>query len=131
MWGKDLIVMCSRVLEHACYDAAKQSGWHNDLKTGEEFTIQEQFDKFPVRIALMHSELSEALEGHRSNKIDDKLPNRRMLTVELADAVIRIFDCAGAMQLDLPSVIAEKLEYNLQRADHKPEARLQPSGKKY
>ena len=52
-----------------------------------------------------------------------------MLEVELADAVIRIFDMAGGLHLDLPGAIVEKLAYNASRADHKPEHRAQPGGK--
>jgi len=66
-------------------------------------------------IALMHSELSEALEADRKDLMDDKLPNRKGFEVELADAVIRIFDTAGARGLDLGGAILEKLEYNKSR----------------
>jgi len=54
-----------------------------------------------------------------------------MLEVELADAVIRIFDMAGGLNLDLGGAIAEKLQYNASRADHKPENRRQPGGKAF
>lgn len=54
-----------------------------------------------------------------------------MREVELADAVIRIFDLAGAYGMDLGGAIAEKLAYNAHRADHKPEARAAAGGKAY
>jgi NTP pyrophosphatase (non-canonical NTP hydrolase) len=82
-------------------------------------------------IALMHSELSEALEADRKGLMDDKLPHRSGIEVELADAVIRIFDAAGGLGLDLGGAIDEKLEYNLKRADHKIEHRRANGGKKY
>lgn len=41
---------------------------------------------------LAVSELAEALEGHRKNKKDDKLPQYPMAVVELADCVIRVLD---------------------------------------
>lgn len=47
------------------------------------------------KLCLTHSELSEALEGHRKGLMDDKLTHQPMLEVELADAVIRIADLAG------------------------------------
>jgi len=63
--------------------------------------------------------------------MDDKLPHRTMLEVELADAVIRISDLAGALKLDLGGAIAEKLKFNATRPDHKPENRQAIGGKAY
>ena len=51
--------------------------------------------------------------------------------MELADAVIRIMDLAGAMGLDLAGAIVEKLAYNQTRADHKTENRNADGGKKF
>jgi NTP pyrophosphatase (non-canonical NTP hydrolase) len=86
---------------------------------------------FSSKIALVHSELSEALEADRKALMDDKLPHRPGREVELADALIRIFDLAGAYKMDLAGALQEKLEYNRNRADHKPEARAATNGKKY
>lgn len=61
---------------------------------------------------------------------DDKLPHREMLEVELADAAIRIFDLAGGLGYDIGAAIAEKMQFNLTRADHSKEARLADGGKK-
>ena len=82
-------------------------------------------------IALMHSELSEALEGERKNLMDDKLPHRRMAEVELADTLIRIFDYAGAFGYDLQGAYEEKMAYNAKREDHKHEARKIAGGKQF
>jgi NTP pyrophosphatase (non-canonical NTP hydrolase) len=79
----------------------------------------------------VHSEISEAMEGDRKDLMDDKLPHRKMREVELADAVIRIFDLAGAYEMDLGEAIAEKMVYNQNRADHKIENRSQSGGKSY
>jgi hypothetical protein len=51
----------------------------------------------PIRRTLMLviSELSEAMEGDRKNLMDDHLPHRKMLEVELADACIRMLDLGG------------------------------------
>ncbi len=54
-----------------------------------------------------------------------------MVEVELADAVIRIFDLAGALGLDVAGAITEKMEYNLNRADHKLENRSKENGKSF
>lgn len=62
--------------------------------------------------------------------MDDKLKHRLMEEVELADALIRIFDYAGAYKLDLGGALLEKMAYNKNRADHKIENRRKEGGKK-
>lgn len=82
-------------------------------------------------LCLMHSEISEAMEGERKSLQDDKLPHRKMAEVELADTLIRIFDYAAAFGYDLDGAFREKMTYNAIRADHKHEAREQANGKKW
>lgn len=82
-------------------------------------------------IALMHSELSEMLEGVRKNTFDSHLPTRRSEEVELADLIIRALDYAAWRGLDLQGAIADKLQYNATRKDHTDEARRAKNGKKF
>ncbi len=98
-----------------------------------ESDIEKRLGKALVaeKLCLSHSEVSEAMEGYRKGLQDDHLPHRSMLEVELAYAVIRIADLAGALGLDLGGAIAEKLRYNQQRADHKPENRAKEGGKAF
>lgn len=63
-------------------------------------------------IALMHSELSEALEGLRKEKLDDHLPLRKSVEVELADCIIRIMDLSYARGWDVAGALVEKARYN-------------------
>lgn len=80
---------------------------------------------------LVVSEISECMEGERKGLMDDKLPHRPMPEVELGDALIRIFDYAGAYGYDLDGAVAEKRAFNARRADHRPENRLKTGGKKW
>ena len=90
-----------------------------------------ELSNIPTKLCLIHSEISEALEGYRKDLWDDKLPHRKMIEVELADAMIRIGDLAGALNCDIGGAIMEKLDYNAQREDHKVEVRNAQNGKKF
>ena len=125
------IIPAIQELQDLCYGESVRLGWHNNLKTGEPMTFEETNERFPMRIALCHSELSEALEGHRKDLMDDHLPHRKMAEVELADAVIRVFDLGGNMGYDLAGAIYDKLCYNRHRQDHKLENRKLGGGKAY
>lgn len=68
-------------------------------------------------IALMHSELSEALEAARhNNPPDDKIPQFTGLEAELADVILRIMDFASAYNSHVAEAVVAKMEYNLSRA---------------
>lgn len=84
-----------------------------------------------VKIALIHSEVSEALEGIRKDTQDAHLPHRKSVEVEFCDTLIRVFDLAGEMKLDLDGAIWEKDAYNGERLDHKKENREALGGKKF
>ena len=124
-------------LQENIHQGNVDAGWWTDLDTlqslAEECRIRTRFGKALVaeKLCLIHSEISEAMEGARKNLMDDKLPHRKMIEVELADAVIRILDLAGALQLDLACAIQEKLAFNKTREDHQIENRMKDNGKAY
>lgn len=120
------IAQAANLITEVSHAASLKAGWWHDLKTGE--LIEPNIGE---KLMLIVSEVSEAMEGARKNLMDDKLPHRKMIEVELADAVIRIGDLCGRLKLDLGGAIAEKLEFNAIRPDHKKENRLGENGKKF
>lgn len=116
-------------LEHLvrkCHGQAKAAGWWTDLETGE--SKQRNFGEM---VALIHSELSEALEADRKGLMDEHVPQFTGVEVELADALIRIFDLAGSLNLNLGEAFVAKMNYNRERSDHKISNRVADGGKKY
>ncbi|MBY3756749.1 hypothetical protein GBZ26_08300 [Azospirillum formosense] len=116
-----------------CHGASRRAGWYTDPVTGEDLRRN-----VGEMLCLIHSEISEGMEGYRKGLKDDKLPHRSMIEVELADALIRIFDLAGYLEtlpeyegFDLAGAVLEKVEFNTTRPDHKLEARRLPGGKAF
>lgn len=103
-----------------CHRVAVEKGWHATDRG------------LPEEIALMHSELSEALEEWRDgmdptkvyyrqkngNKTEyafdaDGNPNKTEgVAAEYADVLIRIFDSCGKRQIPLGEALLHKMEYN-------------------
>ena len=132
IWKRHKVDPISAAGEHltiACHGASMNAGWWNDPITGLPLRIDQ--NTVAAKLMLIVFEVAEAMEGHRKGLMDDHLPDRPMIEVELADAVIRIADLCGALDLDLGGAIADKLKYNAKRADHKIENRKADGGKKY
>ncbi len=119
--GKDITIVCDDhdskdalmdILTGACVDvkgvrpeslnafaadfhASNQHWWH-DPATGNRLDRN-----MGEMLMLVVSEIAECMEGERKDLMDDHLPHRKMAEVELADAVIRIADIAGAKGFNL------------------------------
>lgn len=64
-------------------------------------------------IALMHSELSEALEAIRiGNPPCEKIPEISSLEEEMADILIRVLDYCAFANIRIGFATAKKMEYN-------------------
>lgn len=100
------------IIANKVHRIAKEKGWWE----GEYLPLTRP-EVIGSKIALIHSELSEALEEIRLDGTFFYMRNKKPegVAIELADAVIRIFDLAEAMGIDISGAIVAKMKYNESR----------------
>lgn len=89
-----------------CHEAAWRAKWWHDRKT-----LQPIERNRAEMMLLQCSELGEAADGLESDLMDDKLPHRPMVEVEIADFYIRLFDYCGGLKLDLQAAVTWSEEH--------------------
>jgi NTP pyrophosphatase (non-canonical NTP hydrolase) len=90
-------------LIHECHKTSAEHGWWLEPRNKGE------------AIALMHSELSEMLEGVRKPAKDEHCPMFSSEEIELADLIIRAFDYAEGFNLRLEYALEAKMAFNKTR----------------
>lgn len=95
----------SRIAAEAYRNADEKGFWKDNPSDGE-------------KIALMHSELSEALETLRDENLfapSEKIPEFTKTEEEFADALIRIIEFGMRRKLRLGRAMIAKMSYNAGR----------------
>lgn len=98
-------------LQDACHGAARSKGWHDGADWSNP---QRQL----AALMLITTEIAEAAECVRVGQIQPmRGPGGKPegLPSELADAVIRVLDMAGAMGINIEAAVAEKVAFNATR----------------
>jgi NTP pyrophosphatase (non-canonical NTP hydrolase) len=86
-------------------DINRNNGWN--VTTDSTWNGPDK-NKIPAICALIHSEVSEALEAFRKDDMEN-------FAEEMADVAIRVLDCTAGLGIDLADEILKKLEKNKSR----------------
>jgi len=103
-----------RAIALRCFETSKEHGWWEEFE-GRDLTSAE----VAMKLCLIHSEVSEALEDVRTGNMEVGLNTAGKpegFPSELADIIIRVFDLCGFMGIDITKVVRQKMLYNHTRS---------------
>ena len=102
----DVYISTTKTIQKACHQQSIESGfWFIDSDGKAIRQDWEPRNNVAEKIALIHSELSEALEGLRED-------DTKNVAIELADTIIRVYDLAEFLHLDIGKAVIEKMRIN-------------------
>jgi hypothetical protein len=121
---ENMFITSFNVLAKRAYENARKKGWWDERDAlidltreyAPELTIFAEKAIAGMSVALVHSEISEALEGLREDSYDDKIPEFTSEEAEYADAIIRIADRAAAKGLRVAEALVAKMKMNKTRS---------------
>lgn len=96
-------------LANKCHETAINKGWYDGTERG-----------VPELLALVHSEVSEALECYRRGQMETTIREKdgkpEGFGSELADIIIRVVDMAAYLRIPIREEVEQKMEYNATRS---------------
>lgn len=113
-----------REVARACHENSIAHGWWEGMRRGPDQPVDASLAvaTVPEKLVLIHSEVSEALEEYRTlpagvlRQGETHAGGKPVgFDSELADVVIRVFDLAESLGIDIERAILAKHAYNITR----------------
>lgn len=114
-------------LANICHQNAVKKGFYSTIETikksfvsddlGEQLRAETLAQIGLSRLMLITTEVAECAEGIRKPGKSEHCPELTKVEEEVADILIRLFDFAGYMKIDLDRAVEVKMAYNAKRTN--------------